>query len=68
MLKVSGFVSCAERIRLFDIVMPERKGFAMLRYSGALIAVQDMAVSRRFYEDLLGQQVKFDFGRCRFRR
>lgn len=34
----------------------------MLRYSGALIAVQDMAVSRRFYEDLLGQKVKFDFG------
>lgn len=34
----------------------------MLKYSGALIAVQDMAVSRKFYEDLLGQQVKFDFG------
>ncbi len=34
----------------------------MLKYSGALIAVQDMAVSRHFYEELLGQKVKFDFG------
>jgi catechol 2,3-dioxygenase-like lactoylglutathione lyase family enzyme len=34
----------------------------MLKYSGALLAVGDMAVSRKFYEDLLGQQVKFDFG------
>jgi Uncharacterized protein conserved in bacteria len=34
----------------------------MLKYSGALIAVGDMSVSRKFYEDLLGQKVKFDFG------
>lgn len=34
----------------------------MLKYSGALIAVEDMAVSRHFYEQLLGQKVKYDFG------
>ncbi len=34
----------------------------MLKYSGVLLAVQDVAVSRHFYEDLLGQKVKFDFG------
>jgi catechol 2,3-dioxygenase-like lactoylglutathione lyase family enzyme len=31
-------------------------------YQGSVIFVQDMAVSRRFYEDLLGQEVDMDFG------
>jgi catechol 2,3-dioxygenase-like lactoylglutathione lyase family enzyme len=34
----------------------------MLTYSGALLAVDDISVSRAFYEGLLGQKVKFDFG------
>ncbi len=33
-----------------------------VRYQGVLITVKDMAVSRRFYEELLGQEVEFDFG------
>ncbi len=33
-----------------------------MRYSGCLIAVCDMAASRRFYEDLFDQRVLFDFG------
>lgn len=35
----------------------------MLRFVGPLIAVEDIARSRRFYEELLGQKVKYDFGR-----
>jgi catechol 2,3-dioxygenase-like lactoylglutathione lyase family enzyme len=34
----------------------------MVKYSGVLITVADIAISRAFYEDLLGQRVKFDFG------
>lgn len=34
----------------------------MLKYQGVLIVVNDMAVSRRFYEECLGQKVLFDFG------
>lgn len=34
----------------------------MLKYSGLLITVDDIAASRRFYEQLLGQRVKDDFG------
>jgi uncharacterized glyoxalase superfamily protein PhnB len=34
----------------------------MLKYMGPLIAVEDIAVSRRFYEGCLGQKVKYDFG------
>lgn len=34
----------------------------MLRFDAPLIVVTDMARSRRFYEQLLGQRVKFDFG------
>ncbi len=34
----------------------------MLKYEGVLIAVKDIAASRRFYEEQLGQAVKFDFG------
>jgi catechol 2,3-dioxygenase-like lactoylglutathione lyase family enzyme len=34
----------------------------MLKYAGSLIAVEDMAASRNFYEQLLGQKVKYDFG------
>lgn len=34
----------------------------MVKYSGVLITVADIAISRAFYEDLLGQHVKFDFG------
>jgi catechol 2,3-dioxygenase-like lactoylglutathione lyase family enzyme len=34
----------------------------MAKYVSALIAVGDMARSRAFYEGLLGQKVKFDFG------
>ena len=34
----------------------------MLKFDGPLIVVNDMARSRHFYEQLLGQKVKFDFG------
>ena len=34
----------------------------MLKFVGPLIAVEDMARSRQFYEQLLEQKVKFDFG------
>lgn len=34
----------------------------MLKFDGPLIVVDDMARSRHFYEQLLGQKVKFDFG------
>jgi catechol 2,3-dioxygenase-like lactoylglutathione lyase family enzyme len=34
----------------------------MLKFDGPLIVVNDMARSRYFYEQLLGQKVKFDFG------
>ena len=34
----------------------------MLKFVCPLIAVEDMATSRQFYEQLLGQKVKFDFG------
>ncbi len=33
-----------------------------MKYVCALITVDNMAVSRRFYEELLGQTVEFDFG------
>jgi catechol 2,3-dioxygenase-like lactoylglutathione lyase family enzyme len=35
---------------------------AMLKYMGPLYVVEDIAVSRHFYEVLLGQKVKYDFG------
>jgi catechol 2,3-dioxygenase-like lactoylglutathione lyase family enzyme len=34
----------------------------MPNYSGVLLAVNDLTASRAFYEQLLGQKVKFDFG------
>ena len=34
----------------------------MLKFDAPLIVVNDMARSRYFYEELLGQKVKFDFG------
>jgi len=34
----------------------------MLKFIAPLIVVQDIARSRTFYEDVLGQTVKFDFG------
>ena len=34
----------------------------MLKFDAPLIVVEDMARSRHFYETLLGQKVKFDFG------
>jgi catechol 2,3-dioxygenase-like lactoylglutathione lyase family enzyme len=34
----------------------------MLKFISPLIVVEDMAQSRQFYEQLLGQTVKFDFG------
>lgn len=34
----------------------------MLKFIAPLIVVNDMARSRHFYEQLLGQKVKFDFG------
>lgn len=34
----------------------------MLKFNASLIIVNDIARSRRFYEQLLGQKVKFDFG------
>lgn len=34
----------------------------MLKFICPLIAVEDIAVSRHFYEYILGQEVKFDFG------
>jgi hypothetical protein len=39
-----------------------RKGKTVLKYMGPLIAVYEIAPSRYFYEHLLGQKVKFDFG------
>ena len=32
------------------------------KFQSAVIFVREMAVSRRFYEDLLGQEVEMDFG------
>jgi catechol 2,3-dioxygenase-like lactoylglutathione lyase family enzyme len=34
----------------------------MLKFIGSLIVVDDIARSRAFYEQVLGQKVKFDFG------
>jgi catechol 2,3-dioxygenase-like lactoylglutathione lyase family enzyme len=34
----------------------------MIKFVCPLILVEDMAVSRRFYEDCLGQKARFDFG------
>jgi len=34
----------------------------MLKYIGPIITVEEIAPSRRFYERLLGQKVKYDFG------
>jgi catechol 2,3-dioxygenase-like lactoylglutathione lyase family enzyme len=34
----------------------------MLKYVGPLIVVDEIAPSRHFYEELLGQRVKYDFG------
>ncbi len=34
----------------------------MLRYMGPLFVVDDLGPIRRFYEELLGQGVKYDFG------
>lgn len=34
----------------------------MLKFDAPLIVVEDMARSRHFYEQVLGQKVKFDFG------
>jgi len=33
-----------------------------MKYKGPLLVVSDIRRSRSFYEDLLGQKVKFDFG------
>lgn len=33
-----------------------------MKFQGPLLVVEDMAVSRRFYEELLNQKVIFDFG------
>jgi len=33
-----------------------------MRYCGTLVAVKDMAVSRKFYEELLGLKVAADYG------
>ncbi len=40
-----------------------RAGGGNLKFGGSLLAVRDVARSRKFYEELLGQKVKFDFGR-----
>jgi catechol 2,3-dioxygenase-like lactoylglutathione lyase family enzyme len=34
----------------------------MLKFGGSLIVVDDIVASRNFYEQILGQRVKFDFG------
>jgi catechol 2,3-dioxygenase-like lactoylglutathione lyase family enzyme len=34
-----------------------------IKFEGSVIFVKDVKASRRFYEDLLGQKVKDDFGR-----
>lgn len=34
----------------------------MLKFTAPLIVVEDIALSRRFYEQILGQTVKYDFG------
>jgi len=36
----------------------------MLNYNGSLIVVEDEKISRKFYEELLDQKLKFDFGAC----
>lgn len=33
-----------------------------MEFSGTVVTVKNMEVSRRFYEEVLGQKVKFDFG------
>jgi catechol 2,3-dioxygenase-like lactoylglutathione lyase family enzyme len=33
-----------------------------MKFSGSLISVKDINVSRKFYEDLFGLKVRFDFG------
>lgn len=33
-----------------------------MKYSGSLIAVADIGVSRKFYESVLGQKVVLDYG------
>ena len=33
-----------------------------ITFESAVVMVEDVAVSRRFYEDVLGQEVAFDFG------
>ena len=33
-----------------------------MKFSGSLISVKDINVSRKFYEDLFGLKVGFDFG------
>lgn len=44
--------------------VPKQNGDdVMLKFVCPLIAVEDIARSRRFYEELLGQKVKYDFGR-----
>lgn len=35
-----------------------------MNYKGALLAVEDLPLSREFYEGLLGQAVEIDFGPC----
>jgi hypothetical protein len=34
----------------------------MLKYIGPIIVVDDIGPARHFYERLLGQKVKYDFG------
>jgi catechol 2,3-dioxygenase-like lactoylglutathione lyase family enzyme len=40
----------------------ERKAAVSIRFEASVILVEDIAVSRRFYEGLLGQKVVSDFG------
>lgn len=35
-----------------------------LKYSSAVLMVKDIAISRKFYEQLLGQPVQMDHGEC----
>lgn len=57
--KVLGILSASAGLP----AQSRQSGEVMLKFVGTLIAVEDVARSRRFYEELLGQRVKHDFGR-----
>jgi catechol 2,3-dioxygenase-like lactoylglutathione lyase family enzyme len=46
----------------FSSLRHRKEKHAMLKFMGPLYVVDDIAASRHFYEGLLNQKVKFDFG------